>query len=92
MSYRHSYPRTSPARTADGKRALVTPRQMAALDKMAEAHGFTSGSALLCDVAACDLAELGRKSRPVVQMFVDQAFARYGRTAREASPGSHCPG
>jgi hypothetical protein len=46
---------------------------------MASANGFTSGSALLCDVASCDLAELGRKSRSVVQMFVDQAFARYGK-------------
>lgn len=88
MSYRHSYPRTSAGpRTAGGQRALVTPRQMAALDKMADANGFTSGSALLCDVASCDLAELGRKSRSVVQMFVDDAFARYGRTPRASSRG-----
>jgi hypothetical protein len=79
MSYRTNYRRTS---TAGQPRALVTPRQMAALDKMAQEHGFTSGSALLCDIASCDLAELGRKSRPVVQMFVDQAFTRYGRASR----------
>lgn len=67
--------------------ALVTPRQMSALDKMAEANGFNNGSALLCDVASCTLAELGRKPRSVVQMFVDQAFARYGRAGRPVSRG-----
>lgn len=66
---------------------LVSPRQMAALDKMAAANGFASGSALLADVASCTAAELGRKSRSVVQMFVDQAFTRYGRTSRPASRG-----
>lgn len=79
MSYRANYRRTQPA--AD-RSALVTPRQMSALDKMAAEHGFTSGSALLADVASCTVAELGRKTRPVVQMFVSQAFERYGRTAR----------
>jgi hypothetical protein len=79
MSYRNSYRRTQPA--AD-RTALVTSRQSAALDKMAVEHGFTSGSALLADVASCTVAELGRKSRSVVQMFVNQAFERYGRTAR----------
>jgi hypothetical protein len=54
---------------------------MAALDRMAEAAGFTSGAALLADTASCSQAELGRKSRPVVQMFVGQAFARYSATA-----------
>ena len=58
--------------------ALVTPRQSSALDKMAAAHGFANGSALLADVASCTVAELGRKSRPVVQMFIGQAFKRYG--------------
>ncbi len=67
--------------------ALLTPRQMAALDKMAAANGFTDGNALLCDIASCDLAELGRKPRSVVQMFVDQAFTRYGRASRTASRG-----
>jgi len=60
-------------------RPLVTPGQAQALNRMAEAHGFTSGTALLCDVAACDAATLGRKSRSVVQMFIGQAFERYGR-------------
>lgn len=73
MAYRSSYRRPASDRTA-----LVTSRQMAALDRMAAEHGFRDGSALLCDVAACSLAELGRKSRPVVQMFVSQAFACYG--------------
>jgi hypothetical protein len=84
VSYGRNYrrPATRPASTTDGKTALVTPRQMAALDKMATAHDFTSGSALLADVASCTLAELGRKSRPAVQMFVDQAFTRYGRASR----------
>lgn len=85
MSYRtSSYRRTQS--TAD-RTALVTPRQSAALDKMAAANGFTSGSALLASVASCTVTELGRKSRPVVQMFVDQAFTRYGRSARPASRG-----
>jgi hypothetical protein len=88
MSYtRNTYRRTT---QSSGPRALVTPRQMAALDKMAESHGFTSGSALLCDIASCDLAELGRKSRPVVQMFVDQAFTRYGRNAQSTRPRGRC--
>jgi hypothetical protein len=91
MSYGRNYPRKAQAsRTTDGRTALVSPRQAAALDKMAAEHGFTSGSALLCDVASCDLAELGRKSRPVVQMFVDQAFARYGSKARPARPRGRC--
>lgn len=78
-----SYGARRPARrTTTGQTALVTPRQMNALDRMATEHGFTSGTALLCDVASCDASELGRKSRPVVQMFVDQAFTRYGRTVR----------
>jgi hypothetical protein len=77
MSDRNTY------RTRPGDRtALVTPRQRAALDKMAAEHGFTSGSALLADLASCTVAELGRKSRPVVQMFVSQAFERYGRAPR----------
>jgi hypothetical protein len=85
MSYRtSSYRRTQG--TAD-RAALVTSRQGAALDKMAQEHGFTSGSALLADVASCTVAELGRKPRSVVQMFVDQAFTRYGRAARPASRG-----
>jgi hypothetical protein len=81
MSYSRTY-RRPPARTAGTRDALVTPRQSAALDKMAQEHGFTSASALLADVASCTVTELGRKSRPVVQMFVDQAFARYGRAQR----------
>ncbi len=84
MPYRNRYRRTQ---TAGASSALVTPRQSAALDKMAEAHGFTSGSALLADVASCTVAELGRKSRSVVQMFVSQAFERYGRAARSTSRG-----
>lgn len=83
MSYRTYGPR----KTQASRTALVSPRQMAALDKMAAANGFASGSALLCDVASCTVAELGRKSRSVVQMFVDQAFTRYGRSARPASRG-----
>jgi hypothetical protein len=79
VSYRTNYRRTQS--TAD-RTALVTSRQSAALDKMAAEHGFTSGSALLADLASCTVAELGRKSRPVVQMFVSQAFGRYGQTAR----------
>ncbi len=63
MSYRRTAQRT-PVRSD----ALVTPRQSAALDKMAEAHGFTSGSALLADVASSTVAELGRQPRSVVQM------------------------
>lgn len=90
MSYRTNYRRTSP-RTAGDRTALVTPRQMAALDKMAEGTEFANGSALLCDVASCDLAELGRKSRPVVQMFVDKAFAQYGRRgAQSTRPRGRC--
>ena len=65
--------------------ALVTPRQAAALDRMAEANGFANGSALLADVASCTVAELGRKPRGVVQMFIDQAFARYGSTPARAA-------
>lgn len=84
MAYRSTYRRQS----QDARGALVTARQMAALGKMAEANGFADGSALLCDVASCDLAELGRKSRPVVQMFVDQAFQRYGRVSSPARAGS----
>jgi hypothetical protein len=76
VSYSRTYPRK--AQSANG--ALVTPRQMAALDKMAAANGFTSGSTMLADVASCSVAELGRKPRSVVQMFVDQAFTRYGHT------------
>jgi hypothetical protein len=87
MTYRRSYPASRTAKAAPG--ALVTPRQTAALDAMAEANGFTSGSALLADIASCDLAGLGRKSRPVVQMFVSQAFERYGRAAR-AVPRGRC--
>ncbi len=76
MAYRNGYRQ---ARGTGQRDALVSPRQAAALDKMAAEHGFANGSALLCDVASCDLAELGRKSRTVVQMFVDQAFQAYGR-------------
>jgi len=79
MTYRNSYHRTRPA---SDRTALVTSRQSAALDKMATEHGFTNGSALLADVASCTVTELGRKSRPVVQMFVSQAFERYGRASR----------
>ncbi len=71
-----------PAQAAGPRGALVSPRQAAALDRMAQVNGFASGTALLCDVASCDAAELGRKSRPVVQMFVDQAFSRYGTRGR----------
>lgn len=72
--------------TPSGSSALVTPRQSAALDKMAAANGFTSGSALLADIASSTIAELGRQPRSVVQMFVSQAFKRYGRNA--ASDGT----
>jgi hypothetical protein len=72
MTYGRAPYRARKAPSAGG--TLVSPRQAAALDKMAAAHGFANGPALLCDVAACDLAELGRKSRSVVQMFVDQAL------------------
>jgi hypothetical protein len=74
MTY-NSYRRQQPA----GPRGLLTAKQVAALTRMAEANGFSSASALLADVASCSVAELGRKSRPVVQMFVTQAFERYGR-------------
>jgi hypothetical protein len=91
MSYGRNYRKpTQAARTTTGRTALVTPRQMSALGKMAAEHGFTSGSALLCDVASCDVAELGRKSRPVVQMFVDQAFERYGRNAQPRASRGRC--
>lgn len=90
MAYRTGYRRGYAGRPASSGQhggALVTPRQAAALDRMAAANGFTSGTALLCDVASCDAAELGRKSRPVVQMFVDQAFARYGTSSPRARYG-----
>jgi hypothetical protein len=76
--------RSSAARGED-RTGLVTSRQMSALDKMAAANGFASGSALLADVASSTVAELGRQSRTVVQMFVSQAFARYG-SARRGQP------
>lgn len=76
----------SRARSDSG--ALVTPRQAAALDRMAAEHGFANGSALLADVASCTVAELARKSRPAVQMFIDEAFARYGRAPRQAPAGA----
>lgn len=68
---------------------LVSPRQAAALDRMADAHGFASGSALLASVASCSVEELARKSRSTVQMFIDQTFARYGRQAQPAPRGAH---
>jgi hypothetical protein len=81
MAYgRNGYRGRQPRRAASD--ALVTPRQAAALDRMAEAHGFANGSALLASVASCTVAELGRQPRSVVQMFIDQAFQRYGRNAR----------
>lgn len=83
MAYGSRYKRTRPA-SASG--ALMTPRQASALDRMAAAHGFASGSALLADVASCTVAELARKPRSVVQMFIDQAFARYGRNAPQQAP------
>jgi hypothetical protein len=76
MTYRRMYGTGNSTRGA-----LITPRQAGALDKMAADNGFVNGSALLADTASCTVAELGRKSRPVVQMFVDQAFARYGARA-----------
>jgi hypothetical protein len=79
MTYRRTTYRKPATRTGEDRTGLVTSRQMAALDKMAAAHGFTSGSALLCDVASTTVAELGRQPRSVVQMFVSQAFERYGR-------------
>lgn len=82
--------RTGQAGQTTGPRALVTPRQMAALDKMAAGNGFTDGSALLCDLASTDLASLGRMSRPVVQMFVDRAFGLYGRTSRPPRTRGRC--
>jgi hypothetical protein len=83
VTYRRStYRSTTPRASSAGQ--LVTPRQSAALDKMAAAHGFTSGSALLADVASSTVAELGRQPRTVVQMFVSQAFERYGRRAEPA--------
>jgi len=75
MSYGRAYRRPAAPRAAG---ALVTPRQAEALNRMAEANGFANGPALLADVASCTVAELGRKPRSVVQMFIDQAFARYG--------------
>lgn len=84
MGYqRGGYQRRGARPAATG--GLLTPRQASALDRMAAANGFASGTALLCDVASCDAAELGRKSRSVVQMFVDQAFARYGTRSPRAS-------
>jgi hypothetical protein len=84
-----SYPRRRyQGRQQTARGALVTPRQAAALDRMAEVHGFASGSALLADLASCSVAELARKSRPVVQMFVDQAFTAYGRAPVQAPPGA----
>jgi hypothetical protein len=56
---------------------------------MAAAHGFDSGSALLASVASCSVAELARKSRPTVQMFIDQAFQRYGAAADGMPAGYH---
>ncbi len=76
MTYRRMY-----GTTGDTRSALITPRQAGALDKMAADNGFVNGSALLADVANCSIAELGRKSRSVVQMFVERAFARYGSAA-----------
>jgi hypothetical protein len=83
MSYRRNY------RQAAGSAgtAPVTPRQAAALDKMAAANGFVNGSALLADVASSTVAELGRQPRTVIQMFVSQAFERYGRASRPAARG-----
>ena len=85
-----SYPRRRyQGRQQTARGALVTPRQMAALDRMAGEHGFASGSALLAGVASCTVAELGRKPRSVVQMFIDQAFTRYGHSAPvQAPPGA----
>jgi hypothetical protein len=85
MTYGRTPYRARTAPSASG--APVSARQMAALDKMAAANGFANGSALLADVASCTVAELGRKSRSVVRMFVDQAFARYGRASRPAYGG-----
>jgi hypothetical protein len=48
---------------------------------MAEGTPFANGSALLADVASCTVEELARKPRGVVQMFIDQAFAQYGKSA-----------
>jgi hypothetical protein len=84
MTYRRSTPYRSSTPRGEDRTGLVTSRQMAALDKMAAAHGFTSGGALLADVASSTVAELGRQPRTVVQMFVSQAFERYGR---KAEPG-----
>jgi hypothetical protein len=78
MTYRRTAYRSTAPR-ATGPAPLVTPRQSAALDKMAAANGFANGSALLADVASTTVAELGRQPRSVVQMFVSQAFERYGR-------------
>jgi hypothetical protein len=92
MTYRRTTYRSSAAR-ASSSSALVTPRQSAALDKMAAENGFANGSALLADIASATVAELGRQPRSVVQMFVSQAFERYGRESapRESrvSYGSH---
>ena len=73
-----TYRRTT-YRSTTGPAPLVTPRQSAALDKMAAANGFASGSMLLADVASTTMEELGRQPRSVVQMFVSHAFERYGR-------------
>jgi hypothetical protein len=89
MTYRRTtYRSTTPRAASAGQ--LVTPRQRAALDTMADANGFASGSALLADVASSTVAELGRQPRAVVQMFVSQAFERYGRAAApRVSYGRH---
>ena len=85
MAGRNGYGRRSyGSRQASG--ALVTRRQAAALDAMAAGHGYANGSALLADLAGCSVAELSRMGRPTVQMFIDQAFARYGRNALQQAP------
>lgn len=89
-NYRRNY-----RRPASASGALVTPRQAAALDRMAAGHGFASGLTLLADVASCTREELARKSRPVVQMFIDQAFQRYGAAAplppADGMPAGYAP-
>jgi hypothetical protein len=89
MTYRTSYYRKPQGTRVQGSAAgaLVTPRQAAALDRMAAANGFTSGSALLADLASRTVEELGRQPRSVVQTFVDRAFERYGRTGRPVRRG-----
>ena len=46
MTYRRTSYRSSAPRAGEDRTGLVTSRQMTALDKMAAAHGFTSGSAV----------------------------------------------